>query len=164
MNLWEQEVAVHRRIFAAVIAAFVLIAAGLALALRASDSPQPASRVVAEGRVTGTDGKPVRGIKVWLNAWPRSAEAQALQAGSRPVPVTVVSSVITSAAGRYAIRVSSSATLPEVARGVIKFSVMTGNSAGWDTASFAWCPRPLGRGWRCRRAAPPPPTCASSGK
>jgi hypothetical protein len=126
----------QRRILGAVIAAIVVIAAGLAAALWASHSPQPASQVVVEGHVTGTDGKPVSGIKVWLNAWPRSAEAQALQASSRPVPVTVVSSVITSATGRYAIRVSSPATLPEVAKGVIKFSVMTGNSTGWDTASF----------------------------
>ena len=58
----------HRSILGAVIAAIVLIAAGLALALQASDSPQPASQVVVEGRVTGTDGKPVSGIKVWLNA------------------------------------------------------------------------------------------------
>lgn len=126
----------HRSIPGAVIAAIVLIAAGLAAAVWASGSQQPASQLVVQGHVTGIDGKPVGGIKVWLNAWPRSAEAHALQASSGPVPVTVVSSVITSATGRYAIRVSSPAALPEVARGVIKFAVMTGNSTGWDTASF----------------------------
>jgi hypothetical protein len=158
MNPWEQEVAMHRSILGAVIAAIVLIA-GLALALRASDSPQPASRVAVEGRVTGTDGKPVSGITVWLNAWPRSAEAQALQASSRPVPVTVVNSVITSATGSYAIRVSSPATLPEVARGVIKFSVMTGNSTGWDTASFYRRLVPTAAG--ARLAVPPGGTTAA---
>jgi hypothetical protein len=126
----------HRSIPGAVIAAIVVIAAGLAAALWASNSQQPASQLLVQGRVTGIDGKPVSGIKVWLNAWPRSAEAQALSASGRPVPVTVVTSVITSATGRYAIRVSSPAALPEVAEGVIKFSVMTGNSTGWDTASF----------------------------
>src|SRR5258708_35657758 len=75
----------HRSILGAVIAAIVLIAAGLALALRASDSPQPASQVVVEGRVTGTDPEPVSGIKAWLNAWPRSGRHH----HRRPAPQAV---------------------------------------------------------------------------
>lgn len=124
----------HRSIPGAVVAAVVVI--GLAVAFWAIGSQQPASQIVVEGRVTGTDGQPVSGIKVWLNALPSSARAQALRASNSPVPVTVVDSVTTSATGWYAIRVSSPATLPEIANGVIKFSVMTGNRTGWDTASF----------------------------
>lgn len=126
----------HRSILGAVIAAVVAIASGLAAAFWVSGSQQQASQVVVEGRVTGTDGEPVSGIKVWLNASPRPAEAQALRVSNSPVPVTVVDSVTTSATGWYAIRVSSPGELPEIANGVIKFSVMTGNSTGWDTASF----------------------------
>jgi hypothetical protein len=126
----------HRSILGAVIAAVVLIVSGLAAAFWASGSQQPASQVVVEGRVTGPGGEPVSGIKVWLNALPRSAGAQALRASNPPVPVTVVDSVTTSATGWYAIRVSSPAALPEISEGVIKFSVMTGNNTGWDTASF----------------------------
>jgi hypothetical protein len=125
----------HRSILGVVIAA-VLVVSGLAVAVWVGGSQQPASQVVVEGRVTGPDGEPVSGIKVWLNALPRSAGAQALHASNPPVPVTVVDSVTTSATGWYAIRVSSPAALPEVSKGVIKFSVMTGNNTGWDTASF----------------------------
>jgi hypothetical protein len=65
--------------------------------------------MVVEGRVTGTDGEPVNGIKVWLSAWSRSAWTRALRASNSPVPVTVVESFTTSATGWYAIQVSSSA-------------------------------------------------------
>jgi len=126
----------HRSILGAVIAVMVGIASGLAAAFWVGGSQHPAGQVVVEGRVTGTDGEPVSGIRVWLNAWPRAAVAQALRGSHVPVPVTVVDWVTTSATGWYAIRVSSPAALPETASGVIKFSVMTGNSTGWDTASF----------------------------
>jgi hypothetical protein len=54
------------------------------------------------------------------------------------VKVTVVGRVTTSATGRYAIRVLSTAALalPKTANGVVKFSVMTGNRTGWGTANF----------------------------
>lgn len=127
----------HRSILGVVIAAaVVVVASGLAVAVWVGGSRQSASQVVVAGRVTGTDGEPVSGIKVWLNAWPRPAGAQAHRASNVAVPVTVVDSATTSATGWYAIRVSSPATLPEIANGIIKFSVMTGNSTGWDTASF----------------------------
>jgi hypothetical protein len=148
----------HRSIPGAVTAAVVVIAAVLATALWATGSRQPASQVVVKGRVTGTDGEPVSGIKVWLNALPRSAGAQALRASNSPVPVTVVDAVTTSATGWYAIRVSSPAALPEIANGVIKFSLMTGNGAGWDTASF--CRRLVWSAGGTRLAVPPGGTTA----
>jgi hypothetical protein len=113
----------------------LIAAAGLALALRTGLPSRPASQLVVQGRVTGTDGKPVSGIKVWLNAWPKTAPEVSSQ---RPVPVTVVGSVTTSATGTYAMTVLSPAALaPEAANGIIKFMVMTGDSAGWDAASFS---------------------------
>jgi hypothetical protein len=48
-----------------------LLVAALALAGRTALPPPPARQLVVLGRVTGTDGQPVSGIKVWLNAWPR---------------------------------------------------------------------------------------------
>ena len=116
----------------------VLIVAGLALALRTVLSSPPTGQLVVQGRVTGTDGKPVSGVKVWLNAWPNAAVVKSLKDSHRQVPVTVVSSATTSATGRYAIRISSPAALaPEATNGVIKFAVMTGDSAGWDSFSFS---------------------------
>jgi hypothetical protein len=86
--------------------------------------------------VTGTDGQPVRGIKVWLNAWPTAVQKQT--DSHEPVWVTVVGSAITSATGRYILRISPSAALAaDATNGVVKFMVMTGNGAGWDTLSFS---------------------------
>ena len=131
----------YRTIAGVLTAAIVVIAAGLVLTLDTGRSPQPGSQLVVQGRVTGINGKPVSGIKVWLNAWPRHTVPQpprqfSLEASHQPVKVTVAGWVTTSAAGWYAIRASSPAALPQVATGVIKFSVMTGNSTGWATASF----------------------------
>ena len=121
-----------------VVAVTVLIAAGLALALWTVPASQPASQLVVQGRVTGTDGKPVSGIKVWLNAWPEEAVVKALTLSHQQVPVRVVNSAITSATGRYAIRVLSPAALaPQATDGIIKFAVMVGDSTGWDSFSFS---------------------------
>jgi hypothetical protein len=122
----------RRIVLGSVIAAMVLIAAGLALGARTVLSSQPAGQLVVQGRVIGTDGKPVSGIKVWLNVWPAATVALG---GGR---VTVVGSAVTSATGRYALRVSSlSALAPDVTNGILKFNLMTGNSTGWDMASFS---------------------------
>jgi hypothetical protein len=122
----------RRTVLGSVIAAMVLIAAGLAVAVPLLSSP-PAGQLVVQGRVTGTGGKPVNGIKVWLNAWP-----QATVASGGMGQVTVVGSATTSATGRYALRVPSLSPLaPDAINGVVKFSVMTGNSTGWDMSSFS---------------------------
>jgi hypothetical protein len=122
-------VARRRTALGVVLVTIVLIAAGLAVALRAGPSPQPASPLVVQGHVTGTDGTPVTGIKVWLNALHDSHQTGA---------VTVVGSVTTSAIGSYALRVVPSAALAaDATNGVIKFTLMTGDSAGWDTFNFS---------------------------
>jgi hypothetical protein len=122
----------RRIVLGSVIAAIVLIAVGLAVAVPLLSSPSAGSQVV-RGRFTGADGKPVSGIKVWLNAWP-----SATGASGGVGPVTVVGSATTSATGRYALRVLSlSALAPDAINGMVKFSVMTGNSAGWDMSSFS---------------------------
>jgi hypothetical protein len=118
----------RRIIVGIVIASAVLTATGLALAWGLS--PQPVRQLVVQGRVTGTSGEPVSGIKVWLNAWPKGA-------WPKTVPVTVVSSAVTSATGRYAIWVSSPAALaPDAMNGVVRLGLMTGNSTGWDAFDF----------------------------
>ena len=125
-------VARRRTALGIVIGTMMLIAAGLGVALWTGLSPQPASPLVVQGRVTSTDGKPVSGIKVWLNALPKETVTRG------EGPVTVVGWVTTSAAGSYAMRVLPSAALAaDATNGVIKFMVMTGGSAGWDTASFS---------------------------
>jgi hypothetical protein len=121
----------RRIIVGIVIASAVLTATGLALAWVSGPSPQPVRQLVVQGRVTGSSGEPVGGIKVWLNAWPKGA-------WPKTVPVTVVSSAITSATGGYAIWVSSPAALaPDAVNGVVRLGLMTGNSTGWDAYDFA---------------------------
>jgi hypothetical protein len=122
-----------RRIAAgSAIAAIVLIAAGLAVAVPVLSSPS-AGPLVVQGRVTGTGGKPVSGIKVWLNAWPTGSVAS-----GGTGQVTVVGSATTSATGGYALRVPSlSALAPDAINGIVKFNLMTGNSTGSDMASFS---------------------------
>lgn len=119
-----------RRALAVLISAVVVVAAGFAVSrIIASRS---VSQVVAEGRVTTAAGQPVSGIKVWLNAWPN-----ALQADKQQGTVTVAGSAVTSATGQYTIRLSSLAALaPDVSKGVVTFSLMAGNSSGWDMPSF----------------------------
>ncbi len=122
----------RRPAFGIVIVTIVLIAAGFAVAVPLLSSP-PAGPLVVQGRVTGVGGKPVSGIKVWLNALPPATLARGGQG-----PVTVVGSATTSATGRYALRVPSlSALAPDAINGIVKFSVMTGNSTGWDMSSFS---------------------------
>ncbi len=122
----------RRVVLGSVIAAIVVIAAGLAVAVSVL-SPPPAGQLMVHGRVTGTGGTPVSGIKVWLNAWPRATVASGGHG-----PVTVVGSATTSATGRYALRVPSlSALAPDAINGSVKFSVMTGNKTGWDMVSFS---------------------------
>jgi hypothetical protein len=117
-------------------AAVVLILGVLAVALLAG-SPPPAGQWVA-GQVTGPDGQPVSGIKVWLNAWPDAAVVRALTKQGAPVPVTVAGSATTSATGKYAIRIPAPNMLARNAtNGLIRFSVMTGDRAGWGTVSFS---------------------------
>jgi hypothetical protein len=122
------EVGVSRRARVIVVSAAVVVAAGLAAGkIVASRS---VGQLVAEGRVTATDGRPASGIKVWLNAWPGGV---ARQQG----PVDVVTSAITSASGVYTIRVPSAAALaPDAANGVVSFLLMAGNSSGWDEPRF----------------------------
>ena len=67
---------------------------------------------------------------MWLNAWPKGTWPKA-------GPVTVVSSAITSANGRYAIWVSSPAGLaPQAINGIVRLGLMTGNRTGWDAFNF----------------------------
>ncbi len=121
----------RRIILGSLIAAVVLIA-GLAVAVPLLSSP-PAGQLLVQGRVTGTDGKPVSGIKVWLNAWPKATVAS-----GGTGQVAVVRSAITSATGSYALRVPSlSALASDAINGIVKFSVMTGNSTGSDMLSFS---------------------------
>ena len=125
----------NRTVLGVVIVAVALVAAGVALALRPGPSPRP---LVVQGRVTGTDGQPVRGIKVWLNALPTASVVRQLTDSHQPLWVTVVGSAITSATGRYVLRVVPSAALAaDATNGIVKFMVMTGNGAGWDTLSFS---------------------------
>ena len=120
-----------------VVAVALIPLAVLGVALLTGPAPQSAGQLVA-GRVTGTDGRPVSGIKVWLNAWPNAAVVKALGRDGRPVPITVTGSATTSAKGKYAIRVLAPAALaPNATNGIIKFQVMSGDSAGWDTFSFS---------------------------
>jgi hypothetical protein len=122
----------RRTVLGSAIAGIVLIAAGLAVAVPVL-SWSPAGLLVVQGRVTGTGGKPVSGIKVRLNAWPTRTVASG-GAGQ----VTVVGSATTSATGEYALKVPSlSALALDAVNGIVKFNVMTGNSIGWDMASFS---------------------------
>jgi hypothetical protein len=65
------EIAMPRLALGALFGAVVLAAAVLVATVLIRPSPRPAAQVVVTGRVTGAGGQPVRGIKVWLNAWPR---------------------------------------------------------------------------------------------
>jgi hypothetical protein len=128
---------VSRIALGSVAAAIALILGVLGVVLLSGPAPQPAGQLVA-GQVTGAGGQPVSGIKVWLNAWPDAAVVKALTRGGAPVPVTVAGSATTSATGTYAIRILAPAMLaPDAANGIIKFSLMAGDSAGWDTVSFS---------------------------
>ncbi len=126
------EAAMRRTILLGSVLAAVALAAGLAVAVPLLSAP-PARQLVVHGRVTGTDGQPVPGIRVWLNAWPAATVA----AGGTG-RVTVVGSAVTSADGRYALRVRSlSALTPDAINGIVRFSVMTANRTGWDMSSFS---------------------------
>jgi hypothetical protein len=127
---------VSRRALTILIAAAAMVAAGFAAgSLAASRS---ASQLVVEGHVTSAGGRPVSGIKVWLNAWPDAATVSSLQADKQPVPVTVAGSAVTSATGAYAIRVSSPGALAaDATNGVVKFSLMTGDKSGSAYPSFS---------------------------
>jgi hypothetical protein len=121
-----------------VVVAVVLIAAAVALALRAGLASAPAGEFVVRGRVTGTEGQPVSGIKVWLNAWPTAAVLRELTGQHQPVPVTVLGSAITSPTGSYVLRITPSAALAaDATNGVVTFAVMTGDSAGGDALKFS---------------------------
>jgi len=126
------EVGVSRRVSAIMIGAVLVLASGFAAGrIVASRS---ASQLVAEGRVTGTGGRPVSGIKVWLNAWPGPA---APRSGQQPGTVTVEGFAVTSATGQYKIRVSSPAALAsDAADGVVTFSLMAGDNSAWDAPAF----------------------------
>jgi hypothetical protein len=127
-----------------VITAAVLLAAVLAVALSRGSAPRPAGPLLVRGRVTAADGRPVAGIKVWLNAQPTASVVRALTAARQPVYVTVVTSATTSATGSYVIRVTSLAPLArDATHGTITFMLMTGNAAGWDARRFS---RPVGSG------------------
>ena len=133
-----QEVTVSRLAIGAVSTAVVLIASVLAVVLLTRPSAQPASQVVVTGTVTDTGGQPARGIKVWLNAWPTPAAVRSLDQNGQPVGATVLGSAVTSATGAYAIRLGSLAPLaPDAVNGVVRFQLMTGDRAGWDTSGFA---------------------------
>jgi hypothetical protein len=124
----------RRVVLGGLIAAVILVAAGFLLVRQTGVL---AGQFVVRGRVTSADGRPAAGVKVWLNALPGAATVREFQ--GQPVSVTVVSSAITSAAGFYAIRVSSSqAGLARgTAGGAVRFSLMTGDSAGVGTARFS---------------------------
>jgi hypothetical protein len=121
----------RRRALVLAIGAVAVVAAGFTVGrVTASHS---ANQVVVQGRVTGADGRPVSGIKVWLNALTGTGTAGTRYAG----PVTIAGSAVTSATGTYAIRVQAPASLaPDAANGVVTFSLMAGNSTGWDAPVF----------------------------
>ena len=122
----------------AVFATVVLVAAVLVATVLTRPSPQPTAQVVVTGRVTAAGGQPVPGIKVWLNAWPTPTAVRSLERIGQPVSVTVLGSAVTSATGAYVIRLRSLAPLaPDTANGVVRFQLMTGDRAGWDTSGFA---------------------------
>lgn len=61
-----------------------------------------------------------------------------LEQEGQPAGVTVLASAVTSATGAYVIRLRSLAPLiPDAANGVVRFQLMTGDRAGWDTSGFA---------------------------
>jgi hypothetical protein len=127
-----------RLVLGAVFAAVVLVAAVLVATMLTRPSPQPGAQVVVTGTVTGAGGQPVRGIKVWLNAWPTPTTVRSLEQSGQPVWVRVLGSAVTSATGTYMVRLRSLAPLaPEAANGVVRFQLMTGDRAGWDTSGFA---------------------------
>jgi hypothetical protein len=127
-----------RLVLGAVLAAVVVVAAVLVTTVLTRPSPPPIAQVVVTGRVTGAGGQPVRGIKVWLNAWPTPTAVRSLERSGLPIGVTVLGSAVSSADGAYVIRLRSLAPLaPDAANGVVRFLLMTGDRAGWDSSAFA---------------------------
>lgn len=105
--------------------------------LRIGPAWPAAGPFVVKGHLVDAGGRPARGVKVWLNAEPSEPVARAAENAHRPVTVTVVGSSVTSATGAYAIRVGSVGRLASGATdGVVRFTVMAGNRAGWATGSF----------------------------
>jgi hypothetical protein len=76
-----------RLVLGAVFAAVLLGAAVLVATLLTRPPPRPTAQVVVTGIVTGAGGQPVRGIKVWLNAWPTPAAVRSLEQDGQPVGV-----------------------------------------------------------------------------
>jgi hypothetical protein len=132
----KREAAMRRWVAGSAIAA-VLVAAGFVVA-HETGARAAFGQLIVRGRVTGVDGKPVRGVKVWLNAWPATTRHQQLEPSGPRTPVTPVAWAITSAAGGYAVRVPAGPTLASHASdGVVKLGLMTGNATGSDAPTFS---------------------------
>lgn len=126
-----------RRWVAGSATAVVLAAAGFAVAHETGSASPAVGQLVVRGHVTGSDGRPVSGLKVWLNAWPATATYKQLEPAGPQTPVTPVAWAITSATGSYALRVPAGLTLASQASGgVVKLGLMTGNATGWDAPTF----------------------------
>jgi hypothetical protein len=127
----------RRTVLGSLVVAVALIAVAVILAVRTGPGAQPAGQLVVQGRVTGPDGQPVSGIKVWLNAWPRPSVARADTRAGQPVWLTVAGHAVTSATGWYAIRLPAPAALrPDAVNGLLSLGLMTGDRTGWDAARF----------------------------
>lgn len=127
-----------RRWVAGSATAVVLAAAGFVVAHETGSSSPAAGQLVVRGHVTGTDGRPLSGLKVWLNAWPATARYKQLEPARSQTPVTPVAWAITSATGSYTLRVVAGPTLASQASdGVVKLGLMAGNATGWDAPRFS---------------------------
>ena len=126
-----------RRWVAGSAIAAVLVAAGFVVA-HETGSSAAFGQLTVRGRVTGVDGRPVRGVKVWLNAWPATTSYQQPGPSAPQTPVTPVAWAVTSATGGYALRVPAGPALASHASdGVVKLGLMTGNATGSDAPTFS---------------------------
>lgn len=91
----------------------------------------------ARGIVTDSKGNPLSGVRVILYAWPDSKVLSKLRPGDR-VPVKRAGSAVTTASGRYAIRVTAPNALRAVAapNGAVNLEVIAATSAGAGSFSF----------------------------
>ena len=96
-----------------------------------------AGSLAAKGRLVSPNGRAIEGAKVVLYAWPVTSVVSKIRHGQR-VPLKIVGSAITSASGRYAIRVTSPAALSSSAErdGIVNLEIITTTRAGWDAYSF----------------------------
>jgi hypothetical protein len=104
---------------------------------RVSYSGPLAGSLAAQGRLVSPNGRVIGGARVVLYAWPVTSVVSEIRPGQR-VPLKIVGSAVTSASGRYAIRVTSPAALLSSAErdGTVNLEIITTTRAGWDVFSF----------------------------